>query len=31
LRLLPPAAGYPVGSYDFTWIWKELGLDDERR
>ena len=21
----------PVGSYDFTWIWKELGLDDERR
>ena len=23
--------GYPVGSYDFTWIWEELGLDDERR
>ena len=21
----------PVGSYDFTWIWKELGLGDERR
>jgi hypothetical protein len=21
----------PVGSYDFTWIWKELGLRDERR
>jgi hypothetical protein len=20
-----------VGSYDFTWIWKELGLGDERR
>ena len=22
---------YPVGSYGFTWIWKELGLRDERR
>ena len=21
----------PVGSYDFTWMWKELGLGDERR
>ena len=21
----------PVGSYDFAWIWKELGLGDERR
>ena len=21
----------PVGSYDFSWIWKELGLGDERR
>jgi hypothetical protein len=21
----------PVGSYDFTWIWEELGLGDERR
>jgi hypothetical protein len=21
----------PVGTYDFTWIWKELGLGDERR
>jgi hypothetical protein len=21
----------PVGSYDVTWIWKELGLRDERR
>jgi hypothetical protein len=21
----------PVGSYDFPWIWKELGLGDERR
>jgi hypothetical protein len=21
----------PLGSYDFTWIWKELGLGDERR
>jgi hypothetical protein len=21
----------PVGSYDFTWIWKELGFRDERR
>jgi hypothetical protein len=21
----------PVGSYDFTWIWKELDLGDERR
>ena len=21
----------PVGSYDFTWIWRELGLGDERR
>jgi hypothetical protein len=21
----------PVGNYDFTWIWKELGLGDERR
>jgi hypothetical protein len=21
----------PVGSYDFTWIWKELGLGDEHR
>jgi hypothetical protein len=20
-----------LGSYDFTWIWKELGLGDERR
>jgi hypothetical protein len=31
LRFWPLAPGYPVGSYDFTWIWKELGLDDERR
>jgi hypothetical protein len=21
----------PVGAYDFTWLWKELGLGDERR
>jgi hypothetical protein len=21
----------PIGSYDFIWIWKELGLGDERR
>jgi hypothetical protein len=21
----------PMGSYDFTWIWQELGLGDERR
>jgi hypothetical protein len=21
----------PVGSYDFAWIWEELGLGDERR
>jgi hypothetical protein len=23
--------GDPVGSYDFTWMWKELGLGGERR
>ena len=28
LRFWPLAPGYPVGSYDFTWIWKELGLDE---
>jgi hypothetical protein len=21
----------PVGNYDFTWIWEELGLGDDRR
>jgi hypothetical protein len=21
----------PMGSYDFTWMWQELGLGDERR
>ena len=31
LRFWPSLPANPVGSYDFTWIWKELGLDDERR
>jgi hypothetical protein len=21
----------PMGAYDFTWLWGELGVDDERR
>ena len=21
----------PTGAYDFTWLWRELGVGDERR
>ena len=21
----------PMGAYDFTWLWRELGVGDERR